>query len=222
MVRKQLYLAAGIITAIIVLVSILIGYKIEVDTYQKLYNQMLEDSIESESYMLLTRFADEHPEKSIDSCNVLKTMLEKQSNRANAIYEEIYRIESGSIILDKERYNILRKQYFIANFKLYLSHLSYIKQCGDEEDLELILFFYTAERECPDCLVEGTVLDTLRENCKNVRVFAFPTDVNMDLLDTLNRYYNITTVPSIVIDNRDIIIEGLVDYDNITKYIKCG
>ncbi|MCD6279807.1 hypothetical protein J7J26_03495 [Candidatus Micrarchaeota archaeon] len=225
MVNKNTYLIAGIITLTLVIISLYVGYNVEVNTYNQLHDQMLENSMEGESYLLLTNFLEDkeihgNNDNMTDTCKILKSMLDKQSAETSSLYNQVYRLETSTIISDKKKYNLLRKQYFLANFRLYLSYKSYIEKCGANNDnLQLILFFYTAEEECPDCIVQGRVLDTLRQNCKNVRVFAFPTDVNMNLLDVMKMSYKIDRDPTVIIDNKDVIFEGLTSYAQIRRYI---
>ena len=162
MVGKRIYLLAGIITLALFVLSLYVGYTIETKSYNKLYDQLLTNSINSESYDLIKEYNDvrgtETPE---ETCTMFRNLLDAQSMDAASLYEEVYKQETGIIITDKGRYDIMRKQYLLANFKLYLSYLEYKKQCNDNET-ELVLFFYTAEKECPYCITQGRVLDSIR------------------------------------------------------------
>lgn len=84
-----------------------------------------------------------------------------------------------------------------------------------------MLFFYSNdENKCGDCDQQGFILSFVRKKYPNlnVHVYSFNFDINNPAISTLKHYYNITTVPSIVIDEKAYL--GYRDVDFIENILK--
>jgi hypothetical protein len=103
--------------------------------------------------------------------------------------------------------------------RFYLMLRQYKQECNDTP-LKPILFFYSAYNDCPSCAAQGKVLDALRYECKNVRVYAFPADVgDISIINTFKSYYGINATPSVVVEDRRY--DTLVGKDELKKMVSC-
>jgi hypothetical protein len=94
----------------------------------------------------------------------------------------------------------LKKYYAILEVKHFLIVKEMNQQC--EENLIPILYFYSNEK-CNRCTDQGIVLDNLREDSdKRILTYSFDVDLDLSLIRTLQRMYDVSTVPTIVINER--------------------
>lgn len=94
----------------------------------------------------------------------------------------------------------LKKYYSILEVKHFLIVKEINQKC--EENLIPILYFYSNEK-CDRCTDQGIVLDNLRENSeKRIVTYSFDIDLDLSLIRTLQKIYNVSSVPTIVINER--------------------
>lgn len=111
----------------------------------------------------------------------------------------------------------IKKRYTYTLIKDWLLQKKIKNRCNS--DTVLILYFYSIDN-CEDCIIQGNILTSLKNEFKDkLLVFPFDSNVNLDMLDVLERDYNITTYPTIVINENKY--DGLIPKDSIRDEI-CG
>ena len=213
--NKSIFPKAALITLAVLAVSLFVGYTIESQNYAKTEGRIgqLEDGLETS--LLFMMFMETH-NQSDAMCNVLRTQINDSAQMTYNLYGEMEEGKATGLLVN---YDTLRKKYFLANMRFYLMLREYMQSCGDPS-LRPVMFFYSAYNVCPSCVAQGQVLDTVRYECKNVRVYAFPADVqDVPMLKYFAQYYGVTKTPSLVINDQRY--EELMSKEKIESLVGC-
>jgi len=215
--KKGIFVKAAIAAIIIFAAAVLFGYYIESQSYAYTENQISELEEGVESSLLFSLFVQTH-NQSKSMCIVLKNQLDETAQNTYNIYGALEESKSTSIF---NKYEVLRKKYFLANMRFYLMLKSYIQACDDGGNLKPILFFYSTYNACPECVAQGKVLDEVRAECSNARVYAFPADTeDISMIKSFKAYYGVSSVPTIVIDDKTY--PELMNKGKIKALINCS
>ena len=149
--------------------------------------------------MLLLQFFTENIDDSCDFSNLYMEHLNSQLGpyweRLPARLEEY---EKSNKVNDE--YIALKREYIRLSLRIWLTAWSNYKAC-DSTNFVPLLYFYS--KDCKTCVKQGEVLDIFRENMlkRDKRIIGFPVDESFedDTVYLLKQYYNITSVPAIVI-----------------------
>lgn len=215
-VKNGVFAKAGLAVIIIFSAAILFGYYIESQSYAYTEKQIsgLEEGVESA--LLFSLFVQTH-NKSESMCIVLKNQLDETAQNTYNIYGALEESKSTSIF---NKYDVLRKKYFLANMRFYLMLKSYVQNC-DDNNLHPVLFFYSTYNACPECVAQGKVLDEVRAECTNVKVYAFPADTEeISMIKSFKSYYGISSVPALVINDQKY--DYLMNKAEIKSLVGCG
>ena len=124
----------------------------------------------------------------------------------------------------------LKRYYSLLEIKDYLLMKKISERCGTKN--LFILYMYSPDPTCTDCVKQEYVLSTLREKYPQLRIYSFDYNLNLSVIKTLISIYKIpATVPVLVIDGKNYsgfktiediekIIPQLKDYlkqENVTK-----
>ena len=71
---------------------------------------------------------------------------------------------------DKEQVEQLKKFYSLLQIKDYLLMKNIRERCGADDEMVVVLYFYTTEANCSECAKQGYALTDLRDEFPNVRV----------------------------------------------------
>ncbi|MFA6530553.1 MAG: thioredoxin family protein [Candidatus Micrarchaeia archaeon] len=215
-VKKGVFVKAAIAAIAVFALAILFGYYVESNAYSYTEKKLVDLQEGMESSMLFSLFVQTHND-SESMCLVMKNQLDDSAQKTYDVYGALEQSKSTSIF---GNYDVLRKKYFLANMRFYLMLKSYILSCNDTS-LTPILFFYSTYNDCPSCVAQGQVLDEVRAECKNVRVYAFPADTEeLSLIKAFKAYYNINSVPALVI--QDDTYSSLMSKDKIKAAVGCS
>lgn len=110
----------------------------------------------------------------------------------------------------------LKKQYSILQVKDFVISKQIAERCNNLP--VTILYFYTDKETCPDCVKQGYVLDSIRKQYKNVRIYSFDTRLDLTTIKTLRQVYGIEDqLPALVIDG--IAIKGFRSIEDIKSVL---
>lgn len=94
----------------------------------------------------------------------------------------------------------LKRSYFLLEIKDYLLMKRLTEKCGTET--AFILYFYSNERDCPDCERMGFVLTALRDKYPDLRVYSFDYHFDLEAVNTLTSIYKVeSNLPALIINN---------------------
>lgn len=107
---------------------------------------------------------------------------------------------------------MLKKQYSILEVKDYVLNKRIGEKCNQKP--AIIFYFYSTKDKCPDCVRQGYVLDAIRADYPQVRVYSFDFDLDLSIIRALRNIYNITEpLPAVVVDG--MTLSGFQSYDAI-------
>ncbi len=139
--------------------------------------------------------------------DVGNTYLSKEM--ANLAERIAYTEENGTSTEDSLE---LKKQYSILEVKDFVLSKQIAERCNNLP--VTILYFYTDKAVCPDCVKQGYVLDAIRNQYKDVRIYSFDSNLDLTTIKTLKVVYGITeSLPALVIDG--ITINGFKSIEEI-------
>ena len=150
-------------------------------------------------------------------CQIIRQKIDSQSGKNAALLDAIDQAEKSIFIVD---FTQLKKSYFLSNAELYFLIKKSNELCN--ENNQTVLYFYRDSKPlCSDCIVQGKILDGIREKCGNVKSFVFPIDLNLGFVDLFRTLYGVDGVPSLVI-NEKRVFNGLTSEQEILENMQCG
>jgi len=114
---------------------------------------------------------------------------------------------------------MLRKQFYSL---IELEHFEFVKtyneKCGNK--IDTILFFYSNNAsEIEDSEEAGRILGVVSSRNDNLIIYSFDIDLDSDLVDKLEKNYNITDPPVAVI-NEKAKIELPANIQEIERHLR--
>ena len=185
------YIVAAIITLFVFLVGIYAGSYTSNLKFESLYD--LQNKIRSETIgtELQYQIVSDNP-CSIFEPNLFTEDLNKIGSRLTEMESQLG-VENKAVISLKEYYSLLEIRHFL-----------FMKQALGEckKDYGLVLYFYSNAGDCEECQEQGYVLSYVNKKEPSFNIYSFDVNIGNPALRTLKQYYNITMVPSIVVNEK--------------------
>lgn len=212
--KKYVVITSFIITIAVFSAGVIIGKFLDNYRFTDVVDTMRETEINTESYVVEQQFIEKFGGR---SCELLRPRLIELSRDLSTIGQSLTLYESGAMLLDKKDYDYLKRRYFVLEARTYMYELQAKYSCGDNRTL--ILFFYSGQDEVPS-IKQGYVLDEMyREYKNNVSIHSFDINFqNSTITDILEKYYNITEAPTIVV-NDNIVKDEFVSVSELQALI---
>ncbi|MFH1391776.1 MAG: hypothetical protein ABIH20_05680 [Candidatus Diapherotrites archaeon] len=211
MVNK--YLKALGLTIILTLLGIMIiGFADDARLSQ--VSSVLEENaiaIESTQQLLLYESITGDTE---NVCNALSKKINLQAGKTSDFLMDLQAVNAQTFFANTE---LAKMKFLNQNIQLYLLVQKSIQDCGNKT--KPILYFYTDKSFSADEEAQAKILDSVVQQCPNVRVFAFPHDLDIPVVDVLMSKYSISEYPAIVLENERI--NGLVAEELIIGKLAC-
>ena len=153
----------------------------------------------------------------ISICNALEKKIDSGKDKASGILAELENAQRNSLFSGD--ISLLKRKFLLQNIELYLLIQKSVLDCGSE-NVEPILYFFPDKEYCLDCASQAKVLDSVVAKCDNVRVFAFPHDLDVPVINLLIEKYSVTSYPSIVI--KGVKYSGIQKEEAILSKISCA
>jgi len=103
------------------------------------------------------------------------------------------------------------------NLQLWLYFRDLREKCN--HNVTTILFFYTSQQKCDDCVAEGIVLSRIKkQDPEKYMIFALDKDSKLGIVSTLLSYFNVTQVPTMII-NEKVKLEGFYSEEELKNFI---
>ena len=211
MVKKKIstgfYLITLMITAIIFISGIYFGSflnKMKVSELQNMVSDLEEKRTEQELNLLLANYLPNR------SCDIMNYEAEEMIPQINELARKVTFYEETKKFEEKD-YEETKRNYMINLIKYWL----YLENLKTNCDLNIttLIYFYS-NKNCELCEDQGIILDYMKNKHKNdLMIFALDTDVNLNSIKMIMRSYNITKLPSIVIDGQ--LYQGFVDKETM-------
>jgi glutaredoxin-related protein len=115
---------------------------------------------------------------------------------------------------DPTQISLLKQQYSILEVKDFLLTQRISEQC--QQPITTILYFYKNADTCADCTRQGYVLDALRQEYPQVRVYSFDTGLDSATIRALLTIYKIpANFPALVVNGKTQ--GGFIAIDDLEK-----
>jgi hypothetical protein len=210
------YLMAFILSILFALAAFFVLSTIDGGQVNELAKQVEQDTLDAESARLSLLFIDSlSAADQAEACRALEENANQQVNRTYGLFTALEQAKTTLFFGDLDT---LRDKYFLSNASLYLNFKQLNRQCTSNNDL--VLYFYQADAPCPDCWVQGTVLDELRNECPAVKTFAFPTESRLPFVQLLKKTFGVEETPTLVV-NEEQVFPGLTAKEQLKTIVAC-
>ncbi|MDP3014095.1 MAG: hypothetical protein Q8M92_07640, partial [Candidatus Subteraquimicrobiales bacterium] len=110
----------------------------------------------------------------------------------------------------------LKKYYSLLQIKDYLLMKKINERCGTKHSF--ILYMYSTDPTCTDCVKQEYVLSSLREKYQQLRIYSFDYNLDLSAVKALISIYKIpANVPVMVINGKNYI--GFQSIEDVEKLI---
>lgn len=212
------YIQAGIFTIFIFLIGIMAG--IWIDNYRigSIRSALSESDINSADARLLGIYLERFGKSYCDIA------LEQNLAYNERIYQQGREIEkkieanifTPEVEQEWRKYTLLQVQFWLNSMKL--------KENCDFNYRNVVHLFRqkdTTTAEEINNKAQSAVLLDLKEKCgKKMMLIPITADVNLTVVDSIVKQFNITQYPAIIIDE-SIVFEGLTSKETLSSLLKC-
>lgn len=152
-----------------------------------------------------------------EECGFLSEENRKLGDR---IYAEGLKIENyekankltDELLTEKKRYALLDLQFWQNSAEIK-------KKCRSA--FSTVIYFYSQYNSTGSQKVMDRVLSDFKQRCGRATVYiTFPTDMDLSSIDLIKASYNITEIPSVLI-NEKTVISGTASMEDLNSYAKC-
>lgn len=212
LVKESLLKAAGF-TVLMLMLGVLIGLQMDDFRQDHLSEELRQSNLDTETFIALQNYIED---SSDNYCSLMEKRIPDISERSAQFGGQLQQL-AGQNIGDDSEYEYIRNRYYNNQLRLYSTLTEYKDRCGSSDDL--ILYFFDSS---VDSQRQGEVLNEIVET-NNVSVFAFNTELNQDpevadspVVEILKADYNITTQPTLIINNKQKIegFTSVVELEN--------
>lgn len=204
---RKIYLIAGIISLILYLAGLFTGYFFQQAVFSEVEKNIedLKKDLENAQleYMFLTL-------KAKGSCQILSSLTNELTSRLYSILNELIKLEGRQ----DQRLTEAKNDYTMLAIRTWILKSNTKEVC--EEDVLPVLYLYSIP--CDECLEQGKILDEIKAMYPNkVLTFTIDSGVNLPIVQTLIKSYNITKTPALVIEEE--VYQGLISKEEIKDII---
>lgn len=137
------------------------------------------------------------------------------SSELNSLAEKISYSEQN--MKKKEDVKELKKYYSLLQIKDYLLMQKIKEKCN--VPIVPIFYFYTTSENCSNCVKEAAVLNKLRTDYPEVRVYSFDYNLDLSALKTLLKTFKVedTKLPALYMNDK--LYTGFLDEKEILEIL---
>ncbi len=200
--RRSILWQSLLLTVLIFSVGILLNHFFDVFRISTINDVMNEHELDREAYAVEHLFAENFGE---ETCEVMTARIFDLKEEIRKVGEDLGSYSRFSFFRKKD-YDYLKRKYFLLELRFFSLVKEANNDCG--KPYLPVLFFYEIDDE--DSERQGFILQDLsKEYERELVVLSLDLDYEDEpLLDTIVRSYNISSGPSIIID--DEVYEGLL------------
>lgn len=213
-VSTEKYIIAAIITIGIFLFGLLLGLVIEGKRVAYIESVSKQQNLEYSSLQLQYAFMDQLSKE--ENCDAVSRTFEDNIKNLESTRKRLEEFGQDSS-LNKEDFNLLKREYVLAQVRYWLLARRTKELC--QKEIATILYFYSDDKECPDCNKQAFVLTYLKKLFQDkLLIFSFDTKQQDEpMIPILKHTYNITKYPSLVIGGGKF--EGMMDKEMVLREI---
>ena len=197
-VSRERYVVAAIITGLIFLLGLSLGFLLNDQRVQLLTKESRLQELDFKSLQLQYLLINDLTGRSVNTCNVLRVTLEES---IKSLDESLERLETyqQNTPFDSEELFMLQRLYIQDNLRYW----QFAERAKNECDMEFvsILYFFSQEK-CSACPDQGVILTYYKKKFGD-NLLVFPIDIDMEasepLITLVRENYDVQKYPAIVI-----------------------
>lgn len=211
---RRVFVTSAIITLLVFLAGVGLGYWLDRSRVSDVLGALRQNELDLESFLVERQFVDA---LGGDSCAVLEPRFRDLAKNLGVLGRTLTQYEAKRIFAQID-YDYLKARYSVLEIRTYLLLLELQKRCTGQPRAG-ILFFYKVDDE--NSIRQGYVLDAIvqRYGESRINVYSFDRDFKVEPIDLLERHYNVTSSPALVINNR-IVKNSFVSREELEKLLK--
>jgi len=217
-VQKDVFWKAGIITAIVFILGILLGSFMEssrIESIREEYKQMEVEWADTKLQTIYFQILDPK------FCDIA---IEENLNFADRVYEEglkIERYENANKLNDKNELTYEKQRYTLFKIDFWLNSIYLKNKC--KANYTNVVYFYLDKPSLVEKSKQETISLILRD-LKNkygqqMMLIPIPLDLDLVTVNVIKSTYHIDKFPTILIDEKSKL-EDLPNINEIEKRIK--
>ncbi len=213
-VNKRRYILAGILTAMVFVLGLLLGFVIEGKRVELVQDASDEAKVAISSLQLQYAFIDQLSQ--VGNCAEFTNAFGKDVENLEEARTKLSNYQEQATVNRKE-FDLLYRNYITSEVQYLLLSMKAKKLCNS--DTVNVQYFFS--KECKSCDDQSFVLTFLKQKFgQRLFIFGFDTSFKQEpLLNLMVSTYNVTDFPTLVIENTKYT--GFMSNDNLTKTI-CG
>lgn len=210
---KHIFLTSLAITIAIFVAGLLLGWNLDNVRTSVIMEELQGNELDAESFIIEQSFWDIVANE--NRCDVAEARLNSLSMELSEVGDYLTNYQKKNIFKEGE-YRELARRYFLLEIKTYILYYDLKENCEMKNDV--ILFFYGTNHALSE--IQGKTLDNIVDGGNNtLDIFSINNDFEGDAaIETIKIYYNITEVPTLIINN-DVKIEGYANYAQIVSHL---
>ncbi len=214
--RFRVFVESFLIASIIFIAGFSIGYYVEIARHSEIIDNYENDTINSLDINLQNYYFE------IMNESYCEESIKQNLIFADNLYEEGLKLEKYEEVAQvSEDYLKEKKKYVLLKTQLWFNSILLKEKCGNYFDT--LVYIYSSDpsdtQKVSQQKIISNVLKELKEKRKN-RLILLPIsgDLNLGVIDLQKRIYNITYLPSIII-NDNFVLEGFNSLEDIERYL---
>ena len=208
----KILVSAMIVSGLLFGAGVFTGYVINMERFSSIEKNIRSVSRDVENFQLQFLFFDVLGENS--TCLLLTDTLSSIDRQSYDIGSRLTAYGAEAEIQDYNEFVGLKKEYS----RLLISYWLLANKLRESCRINTSTIIYFFSEDCARCDDQGFVLTYLKNKLKNrLLVFALDGEFEEPSVQTLKKYYNINSYPSLVIDGK--LYEGFIPESGVREIV---
>lgn len=211
---RDKYIIAGVVTLGIFLLGLFLGLAIEGKRVNYIDSLSRRQNLDFSSLQLQYTFIDQMSQEK--NCLAVQRIFEQNIDNLESTRIRLENFDRDAT-LNKNEFDLLKNEYVLAQIRYWMLAERTKKLCG--ADIVSVLYFFSDEKECPDCDRQAFVLTYLKKKFKDrLLIFSFDSKFESEpMILLLKKTYNVSKYPAIAIEGKTKA--GFVDKNTLLREI---
>ena len=213
---KNIFLKTGIITVVVFLIGVYLGMSFDNMRVEEVKSGITEvDNLWNDARLM--QFYIEELSNRTEYCDFL---LDENLRIGDMIYEEGLRVEQYE---NSNRFSSLfateKRRYALLDLQFWLNSIELKKVCNGT--YSTVIYFYSQNDKTDQQIFQDKALWDLKQKCgPQIIYITFPADMGISTIEVIKTVYNITSIPSILIDEKTVLYAPL-SLNELEGYVDC-
>jgi len=207
-ISRTKYLVAAMITLGIFMLGIFIGLVVENHRLEYIKKEDRVQKLEYNSLQVLYAYIEQLSQT--EECDTIPMVYDASLEHLENARIRLENYDKDATI-NQEEFELLKREYVQAQLRYWLLAQRINQMC--KSDFVTVLYFFSTDKECPDCEEQSFLLTYLKDIYKT-KLLVFAIDSNYEaetMVKLLKNSYNVTTYPTLV--TNDKVFKGFTKKD---------